>query len=301
MADLQRINNTLGKMNYYLATHNSICVSVSGGSDSDLIVHIIARYFRQYLEKIHFVFCNTGLEYRATLRHLDELEEKYNISIDRIRGKSVVSVVKQDGIPIISKDYSNVVGGAVKGRAFGLKRIERTRQESKFAMSANQKALAHYLINNKIKISCSCCNKSKKNPLHKYEKQHKADLIITGERKAEGGQRAQAHKDCFESKNGKTDRYMPLWFWDNETKQYYKEHEHIQFSDCYEVWGMKRTGCVGCPFNSHIGEDLKMIKQYEPNLYRACMNVFGESYKLMDEFNIRRLKILSEEEREDNE
>lgn len=64
----------------------------------------------------------------------------------------------------------------------------------------------------------------------------------------------------------------------------------------FGVW--KRTGCVGCPFNSHIGEDLKMIKQYEPNLYRACMDVFGESYKLMDEFNIRRLKILSEEERE---
>lgn len=107
MVDLQRINNTLGKMNYYLATHNSICVSVSGGSDSDLIVHIIARYFRQYLEKIHFVFCNTGLEYRATLRHLDELEEKYNISIDRIRGKSVVSVVKQDGIPIICSGRSS--------------------------------------------------------------------------------------------------------------------------------------------------------------------------------------------------
>ena len=124
------------------------------------------------------------------------------------------------------------------------------------------------------------------------------DERLTIERKAEGGQRAQAHKDCFESKSGKIDKYMPLWFWDNETKKYYKEHEHIQFSDCYEVWGMERTGCVGCPFNSRIGEDLKKIKQYEPNLYKACMNVFGESYELMDKFNVRKLKILCEEKQE---
>ena len=61
---------------------------------------------------------------------------------------------------------------------------------------------------------------------------------------------------------------------------------------------MERTGCVGCPFNSRIGEDLKKIKQYEPNLYKACMNVFGESYELMDKFNVRKLKILCEEKQE---
>lgn len=88
---------------------------------------------------------------------------------------------------------------------------------------------------------------------------------------------------------------MPLFFWNDETKQWYKEHEGIRYSDCYEVWGMKRTGCTGCPFNSRIGIDLDMIQKYEPNMYKACMNVFGESYRLMDKFNVRRMKILKED------
>lgn len=294
MVDFNRINNTMGKMSYYLNNHKNICVSVSGGSDSDIIVHIIATHFREYLPKIHFVFVNTGLEYRATLRHLDDLEKKYNIRIDRIRGRSVVRVVKEDGFPILSKDFSNVLRYAVTGSEWAIKRVSRTKEDSKFAMSDSQKNLARYLIDNKIMVSDTCCVKSKKRPLHKYEKGVKADLIITGERKAEGGQRAQAHESCFESRQGVADKYMPLWFWDNETKEHYKNSEGIVYSDCYEVWGMKRTGCVGCPFNSAVGEDLKMIRLYEPNLYKACMNVFGESYGLMDMFNVHRKKILSD-------
>lgn len=56
---------------------------------------------------------------------------------------------------------------------------------------------------------------------------------------------------------------------------------------------MKRTGCVGCPFNSKVGHDLENIRKYEPNMYKACMNVFGEAYRLMDEFHIRRKPILA--------
>lgn len=48
------------------------------------------------------------------------------------------------------------------------------------------------------------------------------------------GTRAGAHSDCFEKRKD-MDRYMPLWFWDNETKQWYKNHEGIRYSDCYEV------------------------------------------------------------------
>lgn len=51
---------------------------------------------------------------------------------------------------------------------------------------------------------------------------------------------------------------------------------------------MKRTGCVGCPFNSRVGEELAVIKEHEPKMYTACMNVFGESYRLMAEFHVHR-------------
>lgn len=188
------------------------------------------------------------------------------------------------------------MNGAVKGKVWALNRVSRTRAESKYAMSGNQKNLAEYIIKNRVKVSDSCCKKSKEYPLHRFERSVSADLVITGERKAEGGQRAQRHKNCFELHHDKADKYMPLWFWDDETKQYYKDAEGIIYSDCYEVWGMKRTGCVGCPFNSRVGADLKMIEKHEPLLYKACLNVFGESYRLMDQFNVRRMKILQKDE-----
>ena len=84
---------------------------------------------------------------------------------------------------------------------------------------------------------------------------------------------------------------MPLYYWDNETKDYYIKSEGIVRSDCYEVWGMKRTGCVGCPFGKDIVQELKLMKQYEPNMYKACMNVFGDSYRMIDEYGMREEKI----------
>lgn len=294
MPDIARIQNTLGKFEYHLATHEHPFISVSGGSDSDVIVHMIATNFKEYLQKTMFCFVNTGLEYRATIRHLDYLEDRYGIHIERIRGVSVVNAVHQYGVPVLSKLYSQTVGGCQRGQKSQMKRLERTKAESKFAFSERQKMMAKYLIDNKIAVSDKCCNISKKKPIFQFYKVNHIDLNITGERMAEGGSRTTAHKDCFEpKKTHKWDKYMPLFFWDDETKQFYKEKEGIVYSDCYEVWGMKRTGCVGCPFNSRVGTELELIKQYEPNLYKACLNVFGKSYDVMDMFGVHRKPILS--------
>jgi 3'-phosphoadenosine 5'-phosphosulfate sulfotransferase (PAPS reductase)/FAD synthetase len=132
---------------------------------------------------------------------------------------------------------------------------------------------------------------SKKRPLDQYAKEHQIDLQITGERKLEGGQRSISHKSCFEeAKRG--DKFMPLFWWSDEVKAAFKETEGIRYSDCYEVYGLRRTGCVGCPFNSTVNADLKVMQKYEPGLFKACMNVFGQSYKLMDEFSIRKMRVL---------
>ena len=74
--DINRINNTLGKFDHYLLTHKCVVVSVSGGSDSDIIVHMVATYLRCHLPKIHFVFCDTGLEWEATRNHIEELKKQ---------------------------------------------------------------------------------------------------------------------------------------------------------------------------------------------------------------------------------
>lgn len=59
------------------------------------------------IDKTRFAFFNTGVEYRATLEHLKDLEEKYGIQIERINAlKSIPTCVREFGVPFISKSVS---------------------------------------------------------------------------------------------------------------------------------------------------------------------------------------------------
>lgn len=40
----------------------------------------------------------------------------------------------------------------------------------------------------------------------------------------------------------------------------------------------RRTGCAGCPFGKRFEYELEVMKKYEPMLYRAVVNIFGNSY-----------------------
>lgn len=292
--DYARINNTMGKFALYLENHKSVVCSVSGGSDSAIIVHIIATYFREYLPKIHFVFVNTGFEYAATKSYISELEQKYDIEIAKIRGISVVHAIKQYGVPILSKEFSEMAYYYIQGSEWAIKKVNGQHSRGKL-LSKTEIELINAIKDRGVRVSARCCGVSKKKPMFAFLKSVNADLNITGERRAEGGQRAIVHKDCFEvAKTHPWDKYMPLFFWDDETKEYYKEHEGIKYSDCYEVWGFKRTGCVGCPFASNIAYEIETMKKYEPKLAKACINVFGESYRLMDEICKRPKKVFKE-------
>ena len=58
-----------------------ILCSISGGSDSDDMLDIIYKVDEN--KKVRYVWFDTGLEYQATKDHLDYLEQKYNIKIER--------------------------------------------------------------------------------------------------------------------------------------------------------------------------------------------------------------------------
>ena len=296
----QQVMDTAQKMWDHFSDHEHILVSTSGGSDSDTIIHLIHTFAPEMIPKCHFVFVNTGLEYAATKRHLDDLEKWYGIKIERIRGMSVVTAVRRYGVPILSKMKSHFIDLYLRGWPSGEKLIFQghIKQWNSFKFTENQQNMIRYLKEHNIKVSEKCCTYSKKKPFAAVIKQYGIDLSVTGERKSEGGQRAMTHKSCFEpcNKTIGAAKFMPLWWWTNAMKADYKAVNGLVYSDCYEVWGMTRTGCVGCPFNLNAGEDLQILKQYEPRMYKACMNVFGEAYRLTDQFNCRRKKILPEAE-----
>ena len=114
-------------------------------------------------------------------------------------------------------------------------------------------------------------------------------MVITGERRDEGGMRSVPRKDsttmCFsETADGKF-RLRPLYYVSNADKQWYKDHYNIRYSDAYEVYGLTRTGCCGCSISSKAIEDLEKIRPFEPNLVKAAWNVFGESYLYRQKYN----------------
>lgn len=80
-----------------------ILVSISGGSDSDIMMDIFERIgYPPGL--VTYIWYDTGLEFEATKRHLDWLEEKYGVSIIRRRPVlPVAQAVRKYGVPFISK------------------------------------------------------------------------------------------------------------------------------------------------------------------------------------------------------
>lgn len=91
-----------------LEHHNNILVSISGGSDSDVMLDMIERLKSN--QTIHYVFFDTGIESQATKEHLDYLEEKYGIEIERIRAKVPVPLgCKLYGQPFLSKYVSEML------------------------------------------------------------------------------------------------------------------------------------------------------------------------------------------------
>lgn len=311
---------------------NAIC-SYSGGADSDIMIDLIetARRMVPGLPKVDYVFFNTGLEMKATKDHVKAVAEKYGVEIREMRPEvNIVNAVRRYGVPFVSKIMS---GGLNEWQKKGVplsiadeyleaedkqaKRQELRERYPKceslinFLCCCNSKGeyrpniqlvinsskymrdfISEYPPN--FKISAKCCDYCKKHLAHKAQKGY--DMIITGERRDEGGMRSVPRKDntalCFgEMANGQH-RLRPLYYVSDKDKAWYKEHYNIRYSDAYEVYGLTRTGCCGCPISYKAVDDLMLIEPYEPNVVKAAWNIFGRSYeyrRLYNEYKRRRM------------
>lgn len=296
---------------------NAIC-SYSGGSDSDIMIDLIEQTRKSFeLPPVKYVFFNTGLEMQATKEHVKATAEKYGVDIEPVRPKiGIVQASRKYGIPFVSKIMS---GGLEEWQKKGVPLTiadEYNEAEDKQAKRRELKerypgceSLINFLcccnkdgdprpniqlvINSSkymldfikqyppdFKISAKCCDFCKKQPAHNIQKDY--DMIITGERRDEGGMRSVPRKDCttmcFTETSSGQFRLRPLYYVSDSDKAWYKEYYNIKYSDAYEVYGLTRTGCCGCPISYKAIDDLKMIEPFEPNVVKAAWNIFGKSY-----------------------
>lgn len=304
---------------------NAIC-SYSGGSDSDIMIDLIETVRTKMFNfpPVKYCFFDTGLEMEATKRHVKEVAEKYGVEITTHRPKkNIVIATKQYGLPFVSKIMSAGLEG-VQNKNIPLsiadeyaeatdkiaKRKELKERYPKCETTINflcgcnsageprpdiqlvigsSKYMLDFIKENPMpfKVSNRCCGCCKKDLAHNIQKAF--DMVITGERRDEGGMRSVPKKDntsmCFsETANGQF-RLRPLFYVSDADKQWYKDYHKIRYSDAYEVYGFKRTGCCGCSISANAIRDLEILKPYEPKIYKAAWNIFGDSYRYRQQYN----------------
>lgn len=308
-----------------MRSYDAVC-SISGGSDSDIVLDLIHKVDED--GKVKYFWIDTGLEYQATKEHLDFLEQKYGITIERVKpDKPIPTCVKEYGVPFLSKYVSEQMM-RLQAHHFQwedeplevlLKKYPRCKTAlqwwcgerysdkdgyqkiSRFSIERNR-FLKQFIMQNPpdFPISNKCCEFAKKKPAKRIVKEHDADLDITGIRQSEGGIRSAAYKTCFsECKSKGCNTFRPVFWYTDGDKRDYEEMFGVTHSRCYTEYGLRRTGCVGCPFSKHINEELAVIEEHEPNLYKAAVHIFGKSYEYTAKYRafVKEMKAKEKEEK----
>lgn len=320
---------------------NAIC-SYSGGADSDIMLDLIERTRRIFpsLPSVKYVFFNTGLEMKATKDHVKEVAEKYGVEIETVRPKvGIVQAVRKHGVPFVSKimscglsewqrkgipltiadEYEQADDKAAKRQELK-ERYPKCQNVINFLCCCNAagepRPNIQLVINSSkymrdfiaeyppdFKISAKCCDYCKKQVAHRVQKNY--DMVITGERRDEGGMRSVPRSEqwnenntmCFAQTASGQYRLRPLYYVTDKDKQWYKEYYGIRYSDAYEVYGLTRTGCCGCPISYKAVDDLEKIRPYEPNVVKAAWNIFGKSYTYRQKYNEYKANRMAEEKK----
>lgn len=288
-------------INKYIYNYKNIMISISGGSDSDLLVDLLSDI---NVNK-YWVYVDTGIEYNATKLHLDYIEKKYKIKIERLNPNcNVPSSCNLYGEPFISKHVSEMISRLQKynfkweNENYDIlsKRYPNCisavkwwcnyyNENSKFNISRNKK-LKEYMIDNppNFKIGNFCCKNSKIKTLSEFKKKNNIDLSIIGVRSAEGGVRSTAYDSVMTINVDKPSEFRPILWFSDDDKIRYNSINNIENSDCYKIYKLKRTGCAGCPINRNYKNELNIIKEYEPFLYNNVLKCFKESYDYTDKY-----------------
>ena len=342
-AKFEAIKGILAKR---LIEHPKAICSYSGGSDSDIMLHLIETVRKMLdLPPVEYCFFNTGLEMDAIKNHVKDVSKQYGVTITEYRPKkNIVLATREYGIPFVSKIMSAGLEG-VQNKNIPLSIADEyaqaedkvaKRKELKerypgcettinFLCGCNSKGeprpeiqlvinsskyMLDFIKENPIpfKVSNKCCNYCKKQVAHNVQKDF--DMVITGERRDEGGMRSVPRKDVEKDNEEKEERTMcfyetdgqyrlrPLYFVSNADKAWYKEYHGIRYSAAYEVYGLTRTGCCGCSISSKAIQDLEKIRPYEPKLVKAAWNIFGPSYTYRQQYNEYKAKRRAEEKGE---
>lgn len=290
------------------ATKGMWYVSFSGGKDSTVLAYIAAKYLSSYKTPPHalrLLFCDTGLEYpeirRFSMSFPEELSKRFpriEIEFQRRRpAKHFFDVMMEEGYPIISKEVSKRVvearrGGKTALQSFNGERTKKDGSPSRFGNIPQWK----FLLSAKFKISDRCCNHTKKEPAHTFERETRLFpmvALMADESMLRYTKWLQTGCNAFEG-----DRPMskPMSPWLNQDVLHYLLQENIHICPVYgdvlaydgisfyqstltdcplKCTGCQRTGCMFCGFGAHLetGDDRRFVRlrMTHPKQWKFCI------------------------------
>lgn len=246
-----------GEENFYL--------SFSGGKDSTVVHHLLDMAIPE--NRIPRVFINTGIEYVDIVKFVRGLARKD----DRIEivnnTRNIRKTLEKEGYPFKSKYHSRRWADFQKGQRMGERYYK---GENKFSERRCPQFLKYQFEQQMpFKISGKCCDRLKKDSFHKWHKENKKRIHITGMMREEGGQRNNTV--CILKKNDKVIGFNPLSKVSKEWEQWFIDKYNIKLCRLYlEPFNFERTGCKGCPFAINLQEQLETMEKYLPNERKQC-------------------------------
>lgn len=262
---------------WYEHFDGNVYVSFSGGKDSTVLLDIA----RQVYPNIKAVFVNTGLEYPEIIEFVKTIENVEWIKPD----ERFDIVIKKYGYPVVSKKVSRMIrdlqNPTEKNKNSRNLYITGDKIDGSKTKSFKLSNKWIKLIDAPFKVSEQCCNKIKKDPIHKYEKQYKLKGIV-GTMASDSEQRRNSYliTGCNSFKTGKS---TPIGFWNEQDIWDYIKQNDVKYSKIYDK-GIKRTGCMFCMFGVHLekGENrFQNMKKTHPKQYDYCINTL-ECGKILD-------------------
>lgn len=250
-------------------------ISFSGGKDSTVLHYLIDEALPG--NNIPRVYADTGIEYNDVKAFVKELQAKD----DRIQiikpSVNIKRMLERDGYPFKNKQHSRIlavyqhsgVGNTVKQYLYDNRGKFNCPKALKYQFSE-----AFHL-----KVSEKCCQRMKKEPFQRWEKENGRSIALTGMMSSEGGLRESIQSCIITDKDGKLKKFHPLLKVSEEWENWYIQERNIRLCKLYyPPYNFKRTGCKGCPYALGLQEQLEVMYTLMTEEYRQCELIWKPVY-----------------------
>lgn len=262
-------------------------LSLSGGKDSAVLDDIL-RKMGVSGDVVPRVYCNTGLEYpevRLFATKRADVVLQPDMRFDK--------VLTTYGYPVISKEVAKKLQEARNGAASAKNAFKGKNTDGSDSEFRQRFIKYAPLLDSDFKISDKCCDVMKKKPFKKYERETGRRAIVATMASESRLRMTVWMKNGCNAFDARRAVSTPIAFWTEQDVLRYIEENDLEIASVYghvvpvndqlgmegfahelKTTGCSRTGCVFCPFGSHMERGLtrfERLKETHPRQWSYCI------------------------------